>query len=238
MAGVDLVTDFVYDAQGNVLEKTITAGSRTRQWKSTYSPLGQLLTTDGPRTDVTDVTTYTYYAPSDPCGACRGNVKTVTNALGHVTTFDAYDADGQPTRTTDPNGVVTTYAYDPRGRLRARTVDAGSPAAEITSFEYDSAGQLVRATLPDGSFIRYQYDAAHRLTETVDSLGNVIQYTLDALGNRIREDVFDPEDRLVKTQRRIHDALGRLYNDIGAAGQTVDLHVRRQRQPPVQSSIR
>ena len=220
VAGVDQVTDFVYDARGNVLQKTITAGGRTRQWKSTYSALGQLLTVDGPRTDVTDVTTYTYFASSDPCGACRGNVKSVANALGHVTTFDAYDADGQPKRITDPNGVVTTYAYDLRGRLRARTVDAGNPAAETTAFDYDSAGQLVKVTLPDGSFLRYQYDTAHRLTEVVDSLGNVIQYTLDAMGNRTKEDVFDPADRLARTQQRIYDALNRLHNDIGAAGQT------------------
>ena len=73
--------------------------------------------------------------------------------------------------------------------------------------------------MPDGSFLRYQYDAAHRLTEIADGLGNVIQYTLDAMGNRIKEDVFDPADRLVRTQRRIYDALNRLYNDIGAAGQ-------------------
>ena len=219
VAGVDAVTDFTYDAQGNVLQKTITAGARTRQWKSAYSALGQVLTSDGPRTDVADVTTYTYYGTDDPCDACRGNVKTVANALGHVTTFDAYDADGQPTRTTDPNGVATSYVYDLRGRLRTRTINAGNPGAETTAFDYDNAGQLAKVTLPDASSVRYQYDAAHRLTEVVDSLGNVIQYTLDAMGNRIKEDVFDPADRLMKTQQRVYDALDRLYSDIGAAGQ-------------------
>ena len=120
---------------------------------------------------------------------------------------------------TDPNGVATTLSYDVRGRLRTRTVNAGNATAETTAFDYDSAGQLVRVTMPDGSSLRYQYDAAHRLTEIADGLGNVIQYTLDAMGNRIKEDVFDPADRLVRTQRRIYDALNRLYNDIGAAGQ-------------------
>ena len=73
--------------------------------------------------------------------------------------------------------------------------------------------------MPDGSVLRYQYDAAHRLTEIADSLGNVIQYTLDAMGNRIKEDIFDPTDRLQRTQRRVYDALNRLYNDIDASGQ-------------------
>ena len=238
VAGVNEVTDFVHDPQGNVLQKTISAGGRTRQWNMTYNATGQVLTIDGPRTDVTDVTTYTYYDATDPCTGCRGNVKTTTNAACHVTTFNSYDADGQPTRSTDPNGVVTTMTYDVRGRLRTRTVNAGNPLAETTGFDYDNAGQLVKVTLPDGGLLRYQYDAAHRLTEIVDSLGNVIQYTLDAMGNRIKEDAFDPSDRLIRTQRRIYDVLNRLYNDIGATGQTSVLLVRRQREPEDEPSIR
>ena len=219
VAGIDETTDFVHDAQGNVLQKTSSAGGRTRQWTMTYNAVGQVLTVDGPRTDVSDVTIHTYYDATDPCLGCRGNVRTTTNAAGHVTVFDAYDVDGQPTRITDPNGVATTLSYDARGRLKTRSVNAGDALAETTAFDYDGAGQLVRVTLPDGGFLRYQYDAAHRLTEIADGLGNVIQYTLDAMGNRIQEDVFDPSDRLARTQRRIYDALNRLYNEIGAAGQ-------------------
>ena len=74
--------------------------------------------------------------------------------------------------------------------------------------------------MPDGAFLRYQYDDAHRLTELSDSQGNVTQYTLDAMGNPIKEDVFDPADRTVKSRRRTYDALNRLFSDIGAAGQT------------------
>ena len=45
----------------------------TRQWDMTYNAIGRVLTVDGPRTDVTDVTTYTYYGATDPCVGCRGN---------------------------------------------------------------------------------------------------------------------------------------------------------------------
>jgi RHS repeat-associated protein len=217
--GVSEVTDFAYDERGNLLQKTVTAGAKSRQWTMTYTPLGQLLTVDGPRADVADVVSHTYYDPADPCAGCRGNVKTTTNALGHVTAFDAYDVDGQPLRITDANGVATTMTYDVRGRIKTRTAHAGSPLAETTSFDYDAAGQIVRTTMPDGSVLRYQYDAAHRLTEIADGLGNVTQYTLDAMGNRIKEDTFDPADRLQRTRRRVFDALNRLYNDIGADGQ-------------------
>lgn len=220
VAGIDEVTDFGYDAQGNLLQKTFTAGARARQWTTVYNGRGQPLTVDGPRVDVADVTTYTYYDMTDACIGCRGNLRTITNALGHVTTFNDYDVDGQPARTTDANGVATTSAYDVRRRLRTRTVNAGNPDAETTTFGYDGVGQLTSVATWDGTVLRYQYDDAHRLTEIADNQGGVIQYTLDAMGNRIREDVFDSADRLVRSQQRIYDALVRLNSDIGAAGQT------------------
>ena len=49
--------------------------------------------------------------------------------LGHVTTFNDYDLDGQPVRVTDANGMVTTSTYDAGGRLRMRTVNAGGAGA-------------------------------------------------------------------------------------------------------------
>ena len=39
------------------------------------------------------------------------------------------------------------------------------------------------------------------------------------MGNRIKEDIFDPSDRLQRTQQRVYDLKNRLYNDMGAAGQ-------------------
>src|SRR5205085_6282622 len=124
LTGVDEVTDFTYDGQGNLLQKTITAGTKVRQWSYTYNAYGQVLRVDGPRTDVSDTTDYSYYGASDPCLYCRGNVKTVTNALGHVTTYSNYDADGHARQVTDANGVATTFAYDTLGRPLSSTTDA------------------------------------------------------------------------------------------------------------------
>src|SRR5262249_9898278 len=72
----------------------------------------------------------------------------------------------------------------------------------------------------DGSFLSYAYDGAHRLTGISDSQGNRIAYTLDAMGNRTKEEVFDPANALAQTRSRIYDALNRLYQEIGAQGQT------------------
>lgn len=185
-----------------------------RTWTYTYNQYGQVLTADGPRTDVSDVTTTTYYEATDPDMGKRGNVATITNALGHVTQITAYDLNGNPLTVVDPNGVVTTLTYDLRQRLTNRTV-----GSEVTSYTYDAVGQLLKVTLPDGSFIAYTYDPAHRLTAIADALGNSITYTLDAMGNRIKEEVKDPAGQLARTRSRIFDALSRLAQDIGAQGQ-------------------
>ena len=185
-----------------------------RTWNYTYNQHGQILTATGPRTDVSELTTYTYYANDDADLGKRGNVATITNALGHVTRISTYDAIGRPLTIIDPNGLTTTLAYDARGRITSRTV-----GSEITTYQYDGVGQLTTLTLPDSSSLIYTYDAAHRLTSISDDLGNAIAYTLDALGNRIREEVRDGGRQLTRNRTRAYDALNRLAQDIGGQGQ-------------------
>ncbi|MGH8581969.1 MAG: RHS repeat-associated core domain-containing protein, partial [Gammaproteobacteria bacterium] len=201
------VTNFTYDASGNLLQKTVTAGTKTRTWTYIYNSLGQVLTVNGPRTDVADTTTYTYDT--------QGNVATITNALGHVTHITQYDPHGHPLTIQDPNGLVTTLAYDARGRLISR-----ARGTETTSYEYDGAGQLKKVTSPDNSYLSYTYDTAHRLIDIQDNLGNAIHYSLDLMGNRTQEDLRDPQGTLKQTHRRVYNGLNRLIKAIGATGQT------------------
>jgi YD repeat-containing protein len=209
-------TSYTYDpSSGNVLTKRIkdTASGKTRTWTRTYTTaadgtLANLLkTVDGPRADANDVTTYSYYP--------NGDLKTVSNALGHVTTLSQYDANGRLLALSDPNGLVTTLTYTPRGWLKSKTV-----GTEATSYDYDGVGQIKRVTLPDGSYITYDYDDAHRLTGIHDAQGNRLHYTLDAIGNRTREEVYNSVGALVNTRSRVFDALNRLWKDLGALNQT------------------
>jgi RHS repeat-associated protein len=213
---------FTYDANGNTLTRTVTdtsvAPSVSRTWSYAYNGFGRVLTEDGPRTDVSDVTTYTYY--NCTTGFQCGQVNTVTNAKSQVTTFNTYNAHGQPTQITDPNGVVTTLAYDLRQRVTARCANGALPSCaggELTAMEYWPTGLLKKVTLPDGSFTSYGYDAAHRLTSVADSAGNHVDYTLDAMGNRTAENVFDPASSLKRTHSRVFNTLNQLYQDVNAA---------------------
>ncbi len=215
------LTIFTYDVAGNTLTKSerattdatgaaglaasVTGVARTSTF--TYNSLGQVLTADGPRTDVMDKTIYSYDA--------TGNLRSITNALGHAATLDNYDAHGHVGRVIDPNGVVTDLTYTPRGWLRTMTVTSGATIAR-TTYVYDGVGQITKVTLPDGSFVSYTYDAAHRLTGVKDSLGNSMKYTLNNLGQRLGESVKDPNGLLQRQITRTFDALNRIQQATGA----------------------
>jgi YD repeat-containing protein len=197
------------DTTGSQGFSATTTGS-PRIWTYTYNAYGQVLTAQGPRTDVTSTTTYAYY--SCTTGTQCGELHTVTDPVGNVTTYNTYNAHGQPLTITDPNGVVTTLTYDTRQRLTSRQV-----GSETTGFTYWPTGLLKKVTLPDSSYVQYSYDNAHRLSQIADGAGNSIQYTLDAMGNRTAEKSYDPSSTLHRTHTRVFSSLNNLYQDINAA---------------------
>lgn len=94
----------------------------------------------------------------------------------------------------------------PAGRTDFAVVIKGG---ETTRFAYTASGNVERLTLADDSFLDYSYDVADRLTDVVDSRGRCVHYTLDPLGNRIKEETFDGATLVQVVNRRI-DALGRV----------------------------
>lgn len=214
-------TDFDYDAQGRMTSVTVTdttghtvpysTNGETRTWTYTYNASGQVLTVDGPRSDVTDVTTFAYDA--------RGNRDKVINALGQTTHVTAFNGRGLPLTLVDPNNVETELGYNPRGWLIERRVKHPSGDA-ATTFDYDAAGQVTTITQPDGTRLHYEYDDARRLTAVRNDLGERIDYVLDAMGNRTAETVKSATGTIKRTQTRVFDELGRLLRSIGAASQT------------------
>jgi YD repeat-containing protein len=216
-------TSFTRDANGNVLTRTVTDTSVSpavsRTWTYTYNSFGRVLTEDGPRTDVSDVTTFSYYNCTS--GYQCGQLHAVTNALGHTTSYDFYNALGQPTQITDPNGLLTTLAYDLRERLTDRCVGGSLPTCvggELTHLDYWPTGLLRKVTNPDDSYIEYTYDAAHRLTQINDGAQNKVVYTLDNMGNRTAENTYDPGNALRRTHGRVFSTLNQLWKDVNAAG--------------------
>jgi RHS repeat-associated protein len=188
------------------------AASPDRVSALTYNAAGQIETVDGPRTDVTDITRYTYDG--------QGRMATTTDALGHVTRLDSYDLYGNPGRLTDPNGIVTSMTYTPEGWLATTVRDSAGSAAK-TTLTYDAIGNIVQSQDPDGVVLKYTFDDASRLTDITDGLGNRIHYTLDAAGNRTKEETFDTHGKLMRAMSRTFNILGQLMTVVDALDRTV-----------------
>ena len=182
-----------------------------------YNAAGQVISIDGPRTDVSDVTAIAYNECSSGDGC--GQLASVTDALGQTTIYNSYDANGRLAQMTDANGVVTGSSYDPRGRVIGLTVTppAGQGSARLTQYSYDHIGQVTQAILPDGVTLDYTYDAAQYLRSITDNLGNKIEYGYDLKGNRTTEQTLDPAGTLVRSLETAYDIRNRVAQ-INAAG--------------------
>jgi RHS repeat-associated protein len=234
-------TDWTYNSRGQVLTQTQTdpATAVSRTTTTTYCepadvtagicPLVGLVTkVDGARTDVSDISAYTYYAADDAtcatasttCPHRKGDLWKVTNAVGQVTETLKYDGAGRVLSVKDANGVITDFEYHPRGWLTARMVRGTNNAVEtddvITRIVYWPTALVKQVTQPDGSYTAYTYDAAHRLTDVTDGLGNTIHYALDNAGNRTSEQVKDVNGALKRTLLRVYNQLGQLQTQTDA----------------------
>jgi RHS repeat-associated protein len=219
-------TSFDYDSYGRLTSVTVTDTNTSEARTTTYSYysnstdgsgntiLGRLKTIDGPRTDVTDTTTYAYDSNFD--------LSTITNALSQVTTVTARDSAGRITKVTDPNGVETDYTYDSNGWLQTIVQDKGGALEATTTFTYDADGQLTKITLPNSATVQYTYDDAQRLTGIEDTLGNTITYTLDDAGDLTQTQMDDTTPTLTYTHTQTFDELARILTSVGASSQTAD----------------
>ena len=217
-------TSFTYDSDGLVQTITETdttshavpysTNGQTRVWTFTYtttSGVKQLTSIDGPRTDVSDTTSYQYTA--------AGYLSRITNAVGHQINITSHDGMGRPLSIADANGVVTDLEYNARGWLTKSTVRHGAGDA-VTLIEYNLAGDVTKVTLPDGSFLAYTYDDARRLTVITNQIGEKIEFASDLARNVTAQVTKDSGGTIKRTQTRAYDELSRLLRLIGAATQT------------------
>ncbi|WP_243391189.1 RHS repeat-associated core domain-containing protein [Xanthomonas prunicola] len=197
--------------------------------------VGLVLSVDGPRTDVSDITSYRYYASGDESGCgtvggqCHraGDLFQSTNAAGQSTTYASYDSNGRPTRVIDSNGIATDFSYAPRGWLTSRitrfaTSAAASSQDRVMTVAYDETGNVKQVTQPDGDFVKYDYDAAHRLTDITDRVGNNLHYSLDVAGNRFKEEVKDASGNVKRTLARVYNKLGQLQTQADASANSTE----------------
>lgn len=180
-------------------------GAFQTAWLSLPQPAGERKSTDGPRTDATDVTTFVYY-PIDATvpGAWRGHLAGIRNALGHITRFEDYDVFGHAATIVDPNGVVTRQTFDAFGRLRTTStsgvsgcntsVDPLCATDLITTRNYVAdGGSLASEQRPAGNVTSYTYDARGRVETMSQGTATTplerMTYTYDATSGKKNSEV-------------------------------------------------
>ena len=186
---------------------TLTGARRTHAF--TYDAEGRLIAHDGPRTDLPDVETFTWYpsCPQHPGPDC-GRLHTRTDPLGYTTTVERYDPHGRPLELRDASGLTTTLRYDPRGRLLSRT-----EGALTTAFDYTPAGDLASVTTPAGVRLTFTYDDARALSAVTDALGNTRRFTYDDAGNLLTETRETPEGTVTYRRDQRYGPRNRLRSE-------------------------
>jgi len=101
-----------------------------------------------------------------------GKVTAITDRNNNAINF-VYSG-GNLATVTDPAGRVTTLSYDDANHLNAVT----DPAGNAYSFAY-SGNTLSSVTYPDGGTWRYTYDANAFMLSKTDPLGNITSYAYD-----------------------------------------------------------
>lgn len=156
----DYVTQYAYDAYGNVSRITYPGGGYET---FTYLPNGNLLSSTD-RSGVT--TTYTYNALGNPITVTAG---TGTNAKTISYTYAKTGAVLSESNST----ATTSYTYDAMGRV----VTEGA-----ASYTYDLNGNITSVTT-GGRVVSYTYDRLNRMTSAVE--GNITAaYNYNNLGHR------------------------------------------------------
>ncbi|WP_277726769.1 RHS repeat-associated core domain-containing protein [Pseudoxanthomonas sp. SE1] len=222
---------FSYHANGRLATESV-------ENLSGYGVPNQVLTTTHSYTYHSNgmVATHVVQAPGvDPVThayTTKGELSSVTNSQGHATSFSGFNGLGQPTSRTGPNGDLTSYQYDVRGRLLSSTSYPNGTAPAVTSYTYGTNGLVASITSPDAVTTYYLYDAALRNVLQYRSVGGSYEYavkTFDIASNikRIRlgrsVSIPTPATTSGTTQLREYDydELSRLIGERGNYGHNI-----------------
>jgi len=180
------------DSTHPLLPTSITQNGYTPSGSAVSRTIQLTYTPSGQIATLTDplghVTTFSYYGCTT--GGDCGELQSITNALDQVTSYPAYYADGLVQSRTDPNGTSDRYAYDGLRRLTSDVTDAG--AIRHVTYAYWPSGQLGSTYFSTGLTVTNSYDTAQELTSTVNSLGDGEEYYYGPRGNQTVSYISNP----------------------------------------------
>jgi YD repeat-containing protein len=210
---------YEYDFVGNRVKVTDARGNAST---TTYDAMDRVI-------KVTDPSSFETRFEYDGVG----NRIALIDANSGKTKF-TFDAANRLVETSDAEGRSTQYTFDVRGnRVQVRTA-AGTPAQELTTFEYDAENKLRKVTDALGNVTTNGYDRVYNLTRTTDGNGNATVTAFDALNRAISVTNAEGEvtsyqydavgNRLTRTDgngnltRWTYDPLNRVITELAADG--------------------
>src|SRR6185369_1240958 len=164
-----------------------------------YDARHRLLGINGPRDDINDVTSHTYYSDSDANINRRGREQQYRDAVGLITSSDDYDLYGTARTAIDANGVRVLSVTDARGRKTSTTNkavagDPNEPADYVQNVTWDGRDRMTAIQNARGITRRFAYEeGTNRRTDTIqlDAAGNEVErehFTLNTVGDRALEE--------------------------------------------------
>ena len=204
-AGVS-ITQYTYDANGNVTKESITDNkpgepASTRNTYKEYDPMNRVIRVWGEEEGETQ---YTYdslgniltmtvgITEEEPQGQttcyeydARGRLIKTTDAMGQTETR-SYDTQNNLTGMTDRNGAVTVNTYDGNSQILTNQISLADES-DTVSYQY-STGGLIQSMSNTESTVNYTYNAkGQTVSETMSGVSaSVKNYTYDADGNMSR----------------------------------------------------
>lgn len=205
-------TQYQYDAKGNLLKKIEAAGlPEERITDYEVNALGQTtkVTRKG-RTEANGTVTpdATWQIDYD----AQGQISKTTDPEGNLRQY-TYDRTGKLAIYTDPKGNTTRYQLDAEGHLSKLTDALG----RVRSYQYDKVGNLIQKTDARGKAVQMAYDAMNRPTQTTNPVGGIYKLQYNAQGLPISE--TDEDGRI---QRSEFDNFLRLTKQIDGLGNTTE----------------
>ncbi len=178
---------YSYDANGDRMTVKDLIGNISTTcynaigWKTaTYPPRAGSITCVTPPQSSPYYTTYSYVQINGQTDEF-GDVQTVTDPLGHTTTY-VYDANRNLVSETDGDSNTTTYVYD-LANEQTQIKRADSPQTTVIT-NYNLDGTVNYKENGKGyRTLTYGYDSLGRMTSEVDADNNTTTYTLDGVGN-------------------------------------------------------
>jgi RHS repeat-associated protein len=190
-----VITNYVYDADNKLKEKTDSTGKRNTY---NYDANGNLITSMFSSGETTNTTNRTVDK--------NNQITNITNE--NTDTSFTFTEDDQLASQKNKNGTSVFYTYDGAGQfLHSFITNKNGSLIESYDYTYDEKGNQLTEKTTDGT-TKFTYDESGQLIKEIQPNGDIYEYTYDAVGNRVKKKIT--KGSVVNTDTYTYNAANQL----------------------------